>query len=170
MGVLTSRADDRGRKVVTEFIPTHLRTMVYPVGRLDLNSSGLVLLLNDGALAFRLTHPSFHIAKEYIVRIGRAMEPDELKRMQTGIELDDGVIATAQVTQDKHNHTLLHITLYEGRKRQIRRMIEALGNEVRSLHRVSIGPLQLGKLASGKARKLTEQELAELRQAVGLDA
>lgn len=168
VGVLSTREDDRGRPTVMDLIPGHLRPVVYPVGRLDYNSSGLLLLTNDGALAFRLTHPSHHVPKRYEVRAHLPVSPEHARQVRAGVDISDGRTAPAQVTVDPADGRHLTITLHEGRKRQIRRMLQALGNEVTSLQRVAIGPLELGGLAEGQWRDLSAQELTALREAAGM--
>jgi 23S rRNA pseudouridine2605 synthase len=167
-GVLSTRQDERGRPTVMDFVPEEARDLVYPVGRLDLHSAGLILLLSDGALAFRLTHPSYHVPKRYRVAISAAVSDDDVERLRTGIELEDGLTAPAEVVPDVGDGTRLTLTLYEGRKRQIRLMFRALGLRVLGLQRVGMGPLELGDLPSGTIRPLSGEELATLRQAVGL--
>lgn len=167
-GVLSTRRDHRGRRTIMEFAPADLRTLVYPVGRLDLQSTGLILLTNDGELAFRLTHPSHHVPKTYVVDVRRPPAPDEVNALRAGVELDDGMTAPAEVTVDPANPCRLTIVLYEGRKRQLRRMMRAVANGVTGLHRVAIGPLQLGDLPEGRARNLSSSEALALRKAVGL--
>lgn len=167
-GFLSTREDGRHRRTVMDFVPLHLRSLVYPVGRLDYTSTGLLLLTNDGALAFRLTHPSHHVPKTYEVTADRALSETELDALRTGVELEDGLTAPAEVCAHPGHPERLTIVLYEGRKRQIRRMLHALGAQVGSLHRVAMGTLRLGDLPPGSVRPLTPEELAELREAVGL--
>jgi len=167
-GVVSTRDDDRGRPTVMAFVPAAVRGLVYPVGRLDLKSTGLVLLTNDGALAFRLTHPSYHVPKTYRVRARRPIGRAQAEALAGGVELDDGLTAPAEVTLDADDPSMLTMVLYEGRKRQIRRMLTALGNETTSLRRTAIGPLGVGRLADGETRPVTDAELGQLRKAVGL--
>jgi 23S rRNA pseudouridine2605 synthase len=168
VGVLSTREDDRERSTVMDLIPENLRTIVYPVGRLDYNSSGLMLLTNDGALAHRLTHPSHHIPKRYEVRATQPVTPGHARQLCTGVDIEDGRTAPAEVTVDPADPHHLTITLFEGRKRQIRRMLHAVGNEVAHLQRVAIGPLELGDLPERQWRNLSAQELAALREAAGM--
>lgn len=169
-GVVCTRDDDRGRPTVMHFVPPDLARLIYPVGRLDLNSTGLVLLTNDGPLAFRITHPSYHVPKTYLVCARDALGEREVAALCAGVEIEDGVTAPAEITVAPQDRRRLTIVLYEGRKRQIRRMLRAVGTEVVSLHRVAVGPLQLGDLPEGKVRDLTEAELAEVRRAVRLES
>lgn len=143
---------------------------LYPVGRLDQNSKGLILLTNDGDLANRLTHPRYHVEKVYEVLFMGKISPEKIGRIEAGIELEEGKTKEAKVkvkTQD-NNKTLLEITLFEGRKRQIRRMAEKLHLHILSLKRTSIGPIKLGSLESGKFRKLTNEEISALKKSAGL--
>ena len=167
-GVLSSRGDDRSRPTVVDFAPPRLRKLLYPVGRLDLHSTGLILLTNDGELAFRLTHPSYHVPKTYLVQAERPLAPHEVAALQQGVEIGDGVSAPAHVTVEHGDRRRAKITLYEGRNRQIRRMLQAIGNKAIRLHRVAIGPLGLGELEEGHVRRLCSEEMAALRRAVGL--
>ncbi len=168
-GVLSTREDDRGRGTVMQFVPEELRSLVYPVGRLDLDSTGLLLLTNDGPLTFRLIHPSFHVPKRYIVHVARPPDDAQVQMLREGVEIEDGRTAPAEVERCGDDPCCLSIVLYEGRKRQIRRMLRAVGNEVVALERVAFGPLELGDLPPGKLRELTADEARALREAVGLD-
>lgn len=137
---------------------------LYPVGRLDVDSTGLLLLTNDGELANRLTHPRYEVAKTYEVELRRQPSEGELRRLAGGVELEDGPTAPAQVR--RRGKRGIEVVLREGRKRQVRRMAEAVGNEVVALRRVRIGPIALGHLPEGSARRLSPDELANLRSAV----
>ena len=167
-GVISSRRDPEGRPTVMDLIPRHLRTLVYPVGRLDADSEGLLLLFDDGELAHALTHPRFHAPKHYQVLAAGNVGPTALAQLRKGITLEDGVTAPAHVKilQRFADTTALEMTLHEGRKRQIRRMLDSLGHPVRQLVRVSIAGVELGDLPSGKWRELTEKEVARLRRVV----
>jgi 23S rRNA pseudouridine2605 synthase len=135
---------------------------VYPVGRLDADSTGLILLSNDGALAHRLTHPSFEVRKTYRVCVGGGpVGEDALRRLREGVNLDDGRTAPARVR--RAGSGVLELTIHEGRNRQVRRMCEAVGHPVRELQRVAFGPLKLGDLAPGAYRRLSEREVERLR-------
>jgi 23S rRNA pseudouridine2605 synthase len=159
VGVLSTARDTHGRPTVVELVPSPLR--LYPVGRLDADSSGLILLTNDGPLAHRLTHPSFGVPKTYVVTLagGRVLAP-ALRRLRDGVLLEDGPTLPAEVRV--LGPRMLEITLREGRKRQVRRMCAAVGHRVDSLQRVGFGPLALGALAPGAARRLTPREVAAL--------
>lgn len=163
-GVVSTAKDTHGRRTVTEFVPSERR--LYPVGRLDADSTGLILLTNDGDLANTLTHPSFEVEKTYRVRVEPApVEEPALRTLREGVELEDGRTAPAGVRQVEAG--LLEITIHEGRKRQVRRMCEAVGHRVRALERVAFGPLRLEKLPEGEFRRLTPAEVERLRNAPG---
>ncbi|HKN94110.1 MAG TPA: pseudouridine synthase [Thermoleophilaceae bacterium] len=161
-GVVSTAKDTHGRRTVTEFVPSERR--LYPVGRLDADTTGLILLTNDGDLANTLTHPSFEVEKTYRARVDPAPVPERaLRELREGVELDDGRTAPARVRQLEPG--LLEITLHEGRKRQVRRMCEAVGHRVKALERVAFGPLRLEKLPEGEFRRLTPAEVERLRKA-----
>lgn len=168
-GVISSRRDPQGRPTVMSLIPEHLRRLVYPVGRLDADSEGLLFLFDDGDLANALTHPGFHAPKLYHVLAAGNVGPSALAKLRRGIELEDGTTAPAHVKiLERHQDaTLLEITLREGRKRQIRRMLESVGHPVRRLLRVAIAGVELGDLPSGQWRELTEAEVERLRRGRG---
>jgi 23S rRNA pseudouridine2605 synthase len=161
VGVLSTAKDTHGRTTVLDLLPDEgLR--LYPVGRLDADSSGLILLTNDGELANRLTHPSFEVPKTYRARLaGRAVGADAVARLRKGVVLDDGPTAPAQVRRIGEHE--LELTIHEGRNRQVRRMVAAVGHQVLELRRVRFGPLRLGGLKQGEHRRLSEQELRALR-------
>jgi 23S rRNA pseudouridine2605 synthase len=161
LGVLSTAHDTHGRPTVVSLIPHETRRL-YPVGRLDADSSGLILLTNDGALAQRLTHPSFEIPKTYRVGVGGGPVGEKaLAKLRTGVRLEDGMTAPGQVRRVAQG--VLEVTIHEGRNRQVRRMCEAVGHPVVSLERVAFGRLKLGGLAPGASRRLGEAELARLR-------
>jgi 23S rRNA pseudouridine2605 synthase len=159
-GVVSTSHDTHGRKTVVDLV--HADRRLYPVGRLDADSTGLILLTDDGELAHRLTHPSFEVPKTYraVVRNPPVREP-ALRKLREGIELDDGRTSPAKVR--KISSSELEITIHEGRKRQIRRMCEAIDHRVESLERVAFGPLRLGSLPVGGHRRLTPAEVERLR-------
>lgn len=161
--VLSSASDDRGRKTVVDFVPNTPR--VFPVGRLDFESSGLILLTNDGDLALRVTHPRYHLPKVYQVTVVGNLSSDKVHKMQTGVELDDGRTSPShvEVMPSKFGQSIFKITLFEGKKRQIRRMCSALHLHVVDLHRLSIGPIEIKKLAPGEYRELTKEELTSIQ-------
>jgi 23S rRNA pseudouridine2605 synthase len=160
-GVLSTAADPHGRPAVTGLVPAEPR--VYPVGRLDGDSEGLLLLTNDGDLTYRLTHPRFGVEKEYLVAVDGAPTPGALRRLRDGVELDDGRTASARVARVGDHG--LRITIHEGRNRQVRRMCDAVGHPVHRLVRTRIGPLRVGALAPGEWRELTPAEVRALEQA-----
>jgi 23S rRNA pseudouridine2605 synthase len=158
-GTVSTAADPDGRPVVTDLVPGEPR--VYPVGRLDADSEGLLLLTNDGDLTYRLTHPSFGVEKEYLVVVDGAPKPGALRRLRDGVDLEDGRTSPARVAPVGPNG--LRITIHEGRNRQVRRMCEAVGHPVRALERVRFGPLSLGHLPRGAWRRLAPTEVQRLR-------
>jgi len=160
-GVVSTAREPGSRPAVVELVRTEAR--LYPVGRLDADSTGLLLLTNDGELANRLTHPRYEVSKTYRVQLREAISDRDLDRLCKGVELEDGPTGTAKVKRLGKRE--IEITLREGRNRQVRRMLEAVGNRVTSLRRVSFGPLNLGDLPEGKARRLSDGEVAELRDA-----
>jgi len=168
-GVLSTTKDDRGRKTVVDFIPERYRTLkLYPVGRLDKNSTGLLLLTSDGELTYRLTHPKFEHEKEYLVFIRNKLRADEKREIERGLQLDDGMTYPAVIKEVKGQHPFNYsITIHEGRKRQVRRMFEELGHRVIALKRVRLGNISLSDLEEGQVRELTIQELSRLRNLVG---
>jgi 23S rRNA pseudouridine2605 synthase len=157
-GVVSTAREPGRRQAVTELVDSPRR--LYPVGRLDADSTGLILLTNDGELANRLTHPRYGVPKAYRVRLRRPPSDRDLERLRHGVRLDDGPTAPAEVARLGERE--LEITLREGRKRQVRRMAEAIGNEIESLTRVRIGSLGLGALRRGEARRLEEGEVGGL--------
>jgi 23S rRNA pseudouridine2605 synthase len=169
-GVLSTAEDPYGRPTVVSLLSAESdAARLYPVGRLDADSTGLILLTNDGELAHRLTHPSFHVPKTYRVRVagGKVGEP-ALRALRDGVQLQDGPTAPAQVRRVPsrlRSLDTLELTIHEGRNRQVRRMCEAVGHPVESLERIAFGPLKLGNLAPGATRCLTDAELERLRRA-----
>jgi 23S rRNA pseudouridine2605 synthase len=166
-GYLTSMSDDRGRKCVMDLLED-VEERVYPVGRLDLNSEGLLIFTNDGNFANDLMHPSRHVGKTYRVTVRPDITDEQAVRLSEGVEIDGYRTAPAVVhVLDKQlNRVVLEITIHEGKNRQIRKMCEAVGLEVARLKRISIGPLRLGMLKPGAYRDLTKEELRALRTAI----
>ena len=163
-GVVSTASDTHGRRTVTELVRSARR--LYPVGRLDAETTGLILLTNDGELANRLTHPRYGVPRTYLARVeGGAVPEHALRRLREGVELDDGMTAPAKVRQVERG--VLEITISEGRKRQVRRMCEAIGHPVIELTRIAFGPLRLRDLAPGHHRRLTQAEIERLRQSRG---
>lgn len=162
-GYVSTAKDTHDRRKVTDLVPgRHGR--LYPVGRLDADSTGLLLLTNDGELAHRMTHPSFEVPKTYKAKVAKGpVSQRAVERLRAGVKLDDGRTAPARVT--RVSGTVLEITIHEGRKHQVRRMCEAVGHPVISLQRIRFGPLELGDLAPGAVRRLTAAEVERLRRA-----
>jgi 23S rRNA pseudouridine2605 synthase len=161
LGVISSASDTHGRPTVVELVPAQgLR--LYPVGRLDADSSGLILLTNDGELANRLTHPSFQVAKIYRARLGGGPVSDEaLELLRSGVDLEDGPTAPARVRRVRGN--IIEISIREGRNRQVRRMCLAVQHPVLELRRTGFGPLRLDGLRDGEYRRLSSAEAGRLR-------
>jgi 23S rRNA pseudouridine2605 synthase len=165
-GVVSTARDPQGRPTVVSLVPGEVR--LYPVGRLDAGTTGLILLTNDGELAHRLTHPRFEVPKTYRATVANPpVTATAIGVLRAGVELDDGPTAPAQVR--KLRPDTLEITIHEGRKRQVRRMCEAVGHPVNGLERVAFGQLKLGKLKPGDYRRLTRAE-AEALASVGSGA
>ena len=170
-GVVTTLSDPEGRPTVRHYLPARFER-VFPVGRLDFNSSGLLLLTNDGELAARLLHPRYRIPRTYRVKIHGHPTPAALGRLRRGVKLDDGVTGPAQVDVERTSPSKawLRFTIREGRQREIRRMCEAVGYRVDRLVRIHFGPIELGRLEPGDWRPLRDEEVEALRAAVGLAA
>lgn len=160
-GVLSAASDDRGRRCVTDLVPEAAR--VYPVGRLDADSEGLIIVTNDGELTHRLTHPSWAVQKEYLAHVDGIPSRGTLARLRSGIELSDGMTAPASVSMPQPG--VLRIAIHEGRNRQIRRMGDAVGHSVLRLVRTRIGQLTDPALRPGEHRTLTADEVRELHRA-----
>jgi 23S rRNA pseudouridine2605 synthase len=159
-GVVSTARDPQGRRTVVDLIGSPER--LYPVGRLDADTTGLILLTNDGPLAHRLTHPSFEVPRTYRATVSHApVREPALRALREGVELEDGRTAPAAVRRLGADR--VELTIHEGRKRQVRRMCEAVGHPVRTLERVAFGPLRLGGLESGEHRRLTPAEVERLR-------
>jgi 23S rRNA pseudouridine2605 synthase len=169
-GYITTYKDPEGRPTVYDLV-SDLDTFISPVGRLDLDTSGLLLMTNDTQLAERITNPGSHVEKTYLVKASRVLSDADLQRLRDGIELKDGATRPARVQRlrDSGKYTHFDITLTEGRNRQVRRMVEALDAVVLKLVRVQIGPLRIGKLQIGKWRHLTPGEIALLKSDSGSD-
>jgi 23S rRNA pseudouridine2605 synthase len=160
-GVITTASDPEGRPTVVSLVPAEPR--VHPVGRLDADTEGLLVLTNDGELTHRLTHPRYGVDKEYLAEVDGPLRPSELRRLRDGVVLDDGPCAPARVSQPAPG--LLRIAIHEGRNRQVRRMCDAVGHPVRRLVRVRIGPLRDPALPPGSWRALTAAEVRALEEA-----
>ena len=164
-GVVSTARDTHGRPTVVSLVPS--RSRLYPVGRLDIDTTGLILLTDDGDLAHRLTHPRFEVAKTYRATVSRPpVTAAALRRLRAGVQLDDGRSAPAVVRL--RGPEVIEITIHEGRKRQVRRMCEQVGHPVVNLERVAFGPVRLGRLPAGAHRPITGSQLRALREASGL--
>jgi len=160
VGVITTSKDPQERSTVVDLVPTHPR--VFPVGRLDADTEGLILLTNDGDLTNYLTHPSFGIEKEYLVQVEAKPSRSAIRELRQGVELDDGITAPAKVSLV--DEKLIKIVIHEGRNRQVRRMCESVGHPVKRLIRSRIGPIVDRSLHPGSFRELTNQELKSIRK------
>lgn len=168
-GYITSMSDEQGRRIASELL-TGVEERVVPVGRLDRNSEGLLLFTNDGEFANEIMHPSKHVSKTYRVTIDGKVSEEQLLRLSSGVELDDGKITlpcSAEVLTEEPSRTVLRITIKQGLNRQIRRMCAAVGLQVGRLRRTAIGGVKLGMLKTGEWRDLTKEELKSLRNAIG---
>ena len=163
-GYVTTLADERGRRTVAELV-ADCGQRVYPVGRLDLDSEGLLLLTNDGDLTERMLHPSREVEKVYLARVSNQVTPEEARRLENGVMVDGRRTARAKVKllSVKPLYTDMLVTIHEGRNRQVRKMVEQVGHQVVLLRRIRFGPLRLGDLPRGMWRELTPEELATLK-------
>jgi pseudouridine synthase len=164
-GYLTTYKDPEGRPTVYDLMHD-LKSFVFPAGRLDLDSSGLLLMTNDSALAEQLTNPDYKVAKTYLVKSATVLTDEQLDRLRKGVELSDGLTKPAMVQRlrESGKRSFLEITITEGRNRQVRRMLEAVDSKVLKLVRTAIGPLSIGDLVIGKYRLLTRAEVDSLRR------
>lgn len=167
-GVITSVTDPKGRRVVTDYLKG-IKERLYPVGRLDYDTEGLLLLTNDGELTNLLAHPRYHIPKTYYATVKGVPHGNDLDKLKKGIELEDGMTSPAEVeyvdVDPDGKQSIISITIYEGRNRQVRRMFEAINIPLKQLKRVRFGHLTLSGLPRGKYRMLSEQDIKELIQA-----
>jgi 23S rRNA pseudouridine2605 synthase len=163
-GVISTTSDERGRRTVLDILPEKYQGLkLYPAGRLDMDSTGLLLLTNDGELTYRLTHPRFEHEKEYLAQIETSLKPHEKRRLERGVALEDGMTHPAAISEVKSSPPFTYsVTIHEGRKRQVRRMFERLGHPVLALKRVRIAGLILGDLREGGSRELTSGEVRSL--------
>lgn len=165
-GVISTANDEKGRKTVIDFFPL-IDERIYPVGRLDYDTSGVIILTNDGEFSYLMTHPKFGIKKKYVAKVKGIPERENLRKLERGIELEDGMTAPANVKMrsvDKKSGTaIVEITIHEGRNRQVRRMFDAIGCPVDSLKREEFAILSTKGLNAGEARELTLHEVKQLR-------
>ncbi len=171
-GVITTTKDERGRKTVLDYLP-RVKERVYPVGRLDYNTEGLLVLTNDGHLTNKMIHPRYELKKVYRARIEGMATEESLDKLRVGVELEDGVTSPALVQKLEYepmrDYTVIEITIHEGRNRQVRRMCEAIGHPVLQLKRTQVGNLTLEGLRRGQSRELTKEELRELKELLRQD-
>lgn len=164
-GVITSASDPKGRKIVTDYVKG-IKERIYPVGRLDYDTEGLLLLTNDGEFANMLTHPKHHVPKTYLATVEGIPHGSELDKLRAGIQLEDGMTSPAEVEykdiDTEKNEAVITITIHEGRNRQVRRMFEAISHKVIRLKRISFGDLLLQNLKRGLYRHLTKAEIESL--------
>ncbi len=168
LGYVTTMSDPQGRPTVAELVPTEEYPGLFPIGRLDVDTTGLLLFTTDGDLGFRLLHPRFHVPKTYAVLAEGQMSQGDIEALRRGVVLDDGPTAPAAVGLVRAGQrTEVSITIREGRKRQVRRMFSAVGHPVAELSRLTFGPIEVGSLRPGETRMLTDSEVAALKQAAG---
>ena len=172
IGYITACSDKHDPNLITTLLPERLlKEGVIPVGRLDKNTSGLILLTNDGELAFRLTHPKYSVVKTYYVAVKGNPDEEAYKRLKEGIFIEGRVTAPAEVKEISRdrNHTAFNLSIHEGRHHQVRRMCKAVGHPVLHLTRIRIGPISLGTLRKGKWRPLSQVEIGKLKTAVKME-
>lgn len=168
-GVLSTMSDERGRLSIADYV-AHREQRVFHVGRLDADSEGLMLLMNDGALAHRLTHPSFGIQKVYLAEVPGPIKHSVKKQLLAGVELEDGPVTVDafRIVDNLPGKVLVEVVLHEGRKHVVRRLLEEVGHPVSKLVRTAMGPIQLASLKPGKLRRLSKVEIGQLYKEVGL--
>jgi 23S rRNA pseudouridine2605 synthase len=166
-GVLSTTRDDRGGRTVIDLLPEEYKSLgLYPLGRLDKDSTGLLILTNDGDLTYRLSHPRFEKEKEYLIRLDHGLTSEDKVQLEQGIELEDGLTYPAIVRKTKENTAFNYdVVIHEGRKRQLRRMFQHLGYQVLALKRIRLGNLHLGSLPEGQTRQLSSREVDLLLEA-----
>ena len=166
-GYLTTMADPQGRPCVADLEPFRRYLGLFPVGRLDLDTTGLLVLTSDGTLGYKLAHPKHHVVKTYVAHVSGRVEPGHVRRLRDGVMLRDGMTAPAQVRVlcEEEAGSVLELKIHEGRNRQVRRMCQAVGHPVLQLQRIAVGPLHLSDLPLGAWRVLDEEEVADLLSA-----
>lgn len=164
-GVVTSLYDPEGRPTVKDFLKG-IKYMVFPVGRLDYDSEGLLLITNDGEFAHSILHPSKKVSKTYIAKVKGIIDEDSIEKLRRGVRLEDGLTAPAKVKRIRQaeSNSWVEITIYEGRKRQVRRMLDKVGHPAIRLKRTAIGGLRIGDLKPGEIRRLTVEEVKKLKE------
>ena len=169
-GYITSMGDPHGRPTVERFVRDLSVPGLFPVGRLDMDTSGLLIFTTDGELSHRLLHPRWKVPKTYVAQVDGAISESAIAKLRAGVELDDGLTAPAgaQIISSDARTSTIEIAIAEGRKRQVRRMCSSVGHPVLSLRRTNFGPVALGDLAEGTLRELSNTEVSALREAVGL--
>lgn len=167
-GYVSTASDERGRRTVLDLLP-EVKERIYPIGRLDMNTEGLLLLTNDGELMNGLLHPRYEVKKTYVARIAKGLAEEELRALQEGVRLEDGMTAPARarVLDEKPGRTRVEITIHEGRNRQVRRMFQAVGHEVLALKRTAFAGLTLQGVRRGEHRALTDEEVKMLYDKAG---
>jgi 23S rRNA pseudouridine2605 synthase len=174
LGTITTARDEAARRTVLDVVGEAGKAghRIFPVGRLDGDTTGLLLLTDDGDLSYRLTHPRYKVPKEYLVTVGGAPTPRDVESLRRGVELDDGPTAPAEVeiVRSTPHRADLRVTIREGRHRQVRRMLQAVGHKTVALRRISLGPLRLGRLRPGEWRELSQREVSALRRAAGIES
>jgi len=170
-GYITTMSDERDRKCVAELVKD-VNKRIYPIGRLDRESEGLLILTNDGELANAITHPKKHVPKTYRVTVRPSISEEQITKLSSGVEIDGRMTSPCEVNilEKQDGRVVLSMTIYEGRNRQIRKMCESLNLEVARLKRTQIGSLKLGMLPAGKYRLLTDDEVRKLKIAAGIDS
>jgi 23S rRNA pseudouridine2605 synthase len=163
-GVLSTASDEKGRKTVIDLLPDKYRNLrIYPAGRLDIDSTGLMILTNDGELTYRITHPRFEHEKEYLVQIRDRLKPSDIIQLERGIKLEDGMTSPAEIREVKDSPPFNYsLTIHEGRNRQVRRMFAMLGHPVIALKRIRLGKLYIGNLKDGEVREMPAREIKRL--------
>jgi 23S rRNA pseudouridine2605 synthase len=168
-GYISSLDDPQGRRLVTDLLAGRIEERLYPVGRLDYDATGLMLLTNDGDLAYRLTHPSYQVPRVYRVTVAGEVTPETLRRLARGLKVGDRTVATAvEVLKTETGKTVLELTVREGRYHLVKRLLLQVGHQVLKLKRIAFGPLHLGALPRGEFRMLTREEIAALKTKVQL--